>query len=54
MGGGFALNSVFFIPKCHSHTVKKANDSSAPAGMSQTELSLAGKNFIIPGQGQFG
>ncbi len=26
----------------------------SPAGMSLTELSLAGNNLIIPGQGEFG
>ncbi len=35
-------------------TVKKLTIFPSPACMSLTKLSLAGKNLIIPGQGEFG
>jgi hypothetical protein len=37
-----------------AYTVKKGSGFPSPAGMSLTKHSLAGKNFIIPGQGEFG
>jgi hypothetical protein len=36
------------------HRKKRLDIFQSPAGMSLTKLSLAGKNFIIPGQGEFG
>jgi hypothetical protein len=37
------------------HCQKKVTDFPVPSrGMSQANLSLAGKNLIIPGQGEFG
>jgi hypothetical protein len=37
-----------------TYTVKKGIRFPSPAGMSLTKLSLAGKNLIIPVQGEFG
>jgi hypothetical protein len=36
------------------HCKKSLTIFPSPAGMSLTNLSLAGKNLIIPGQGEFG
>jgi hypothetical protein len=36
------------------HCKKGYNFFSSPAVMSQTKLSLAGHNLILPGQGEFG
>jgi hypothetical protein len=36
------------------YTVKKLSFFPSPAGMSLTNLSLAGNNLIIPGQGDMG
>ncbi len=36
------------------HCKKRLAVFPSPAGMSLTELSLAGNNLIIPGQGEFG
>ncbi len=38
----------------HTHCKKNLAISPSPAGMSLTKLSLAGKNLIIPDQGEFG
>jgi hypothetical protein len=35
------------------YTVKKVSNFPFTTGMSLTKLSLAGKNLIIPGQGEF-
>jgi hypothetical protein len=36
------------------HCKKGLSIFPSPGGMSLTKLSLAGKNLIIPGQGEFG
>jgi hypothetical protein len=58
-GGGASSNSSKKIHGFLSlffsrwYTVKKVTIFPSPAGMSLTELSLAGNNLIIPAQGEF-
>ncbi len=45
---------MFKAEKCRSHSKKSFAVFPSPAGMSLTNLSLAGNNLIIHGQGEVG
>jgi hypothetical protein len=48
------LSESRYDPERKIHCKKMLAISPSPAGLSLTKLSLAGKNLIIPGQGEFG
>jgi hypothetical protein len=57
-GGGVLPVTRKGVKRCMSvsylHCKKRLSFFPSPAGMSQIHLSQAGKNLIIPGQGEFG